>query len=357
MYRAVSITKRCATSAITVVALASLLTSCKGPADASSQRDGWILVTIASARIAPEPRAGVPWDAIDRSAADRDRDSLGAVAQLLDLATGSGIASTVLTAVGAFSARAPSTEVSATAPDPVVEISVHQGITVQRWSSAIVRNSLSPSWEESFFLRPADLGAPGVSFAVYDVESRTEERTEIGRVALSRDALLAAIAGPETQELILEDGALSELRIAISRPNRSQATVVTVRAPLEDGLTRSGVIVPRGAVVHVRASGLGRVGRWACSGDVGPAGHPSPDCLRYNLGPAAARAAAHGSAIVLVGREPTIGAFPIVDLDETGAATGTFIASAGGELLVGVNDRDEDNNSGAFVFDIVVMAP
>lgn len=335
-----------------------LLFGCGQPTTPAARQGGWVLVTVTSARIAPTTNDDEPWDGGEPT--DEDFSSslaLRSLGRILGMDPESMVLRELFSALSVFTRGGTDSDAMANLPDPYVEIGVPEGVALRRWSTGVVRNSLQPVWEEAFFVRPADLGGSGVSLVVYDLEGNRAERTRVGGVTLTREALLEASRQSTARELVLHGESLSELRVTLTNPYPARASRSTVRAPLRSGLTRSGVIVPRGAVVRVDVSGSGTVGQWACTGPVGPAGHTSPDCRSYNLGVAGASSSPHAAPILLIGRDPEIHAFPVSATEGGATGAGTFVAPAAGELIVGVNDRDPGNNSGEYVFELEVIAP
>lgn len=341
-----------------VLVLSTLsLFGCGQPTTPAARQGGWLLVTVTSARIAPT-NDDEPWDG--REPTDEDFSSalaLRSLARILGMDPESMVLRELFSALSAFARGGTDSEAMAHLPDPYVEIGMPEGVVVRRWASGVVRNSLEPQWDESFFVRPADLGGSGVSLVVYDLEGNRAERTRVGSVTLPRETLLDALRESTSRELVLRGESLSELRVTLTNPSPARASRSTVRAPLRSGLVRSGVIVPRRAVVRVRVSGSGTVGQWACTGPVGPAGHTSPDCRSYNLAVSGASGAPHGTPVVLIGRDPEIHAFPVTATTDGATGAGMFVAPAAGELIVGVNDRDPGNDDGDYVFELEVNAP
>ncbi len=335
-----------------MTALSLALVACGGAAPHASSplaRDV-VLVRVESAVIeGVDSTTGQTWDPATRDDSERHDRQVDALSTLLGLA--SPALGALVAVVGALGAPTSPTEASPDLPDVTARISIARGVHVREIHSAVLSNTTHPAWNLAAWVHLDDLAGESLSVSIEDADGNEASITRIGTVRVPLGVLREVATTRSPRTLDLADGDLRRVRVSILPPTEEVLRTQT-HLELRQGLRATGAQVAAGSTVRVRVTGGGRIGGgFSCPPNVGTAG-VSRGCERYSyrgLGQAP-----HGAPFVMLGSERDLDMYSLA-----GPPGACFELTAGssGELVVGVNDTDYDNNRGAFEFDVEIMAP
>jgi hypothetical protein len=317
-----------------------------------------VLVTVDSARIAARAEGTDPWDA--PGDADEGRRTLKALGTMLNIAMPSAG-----TAFSVLSELVPPHEDAAqdSYPDPRVRVRFNEAVGTRTSESDVLVNTIRPMWGYSFYVRLDSLREAGLDVAVVDDDGDGTASPQIGAVNVPRQKLEAVVKTGRLMTVEESNGELEQLMIRLEPVVANDTSGWrSYTLPLSQGFVRTHVGVPEGALVSVRVMGSGTVGGgFRCPATVTPAGIPiggsEGDCRDYNLsGFDTTTGAPHGSGVVLFGTLPGLRAVSLVSGTNSEQCV-RFVAPAYGPLTFAVNDRDFQNDSGAYTFEFSVSPP
>jgi hypothetical protein len=296
-----------------------------------------VQMTVVSAEIQGQMASGTAWDGDDESPIPIPPPLARYLEQHPEIATD-------WLGVPIEDEKLPEHAQASPAPDPVVVIELGDGPVFR---SHAVPRSFTPLWDFSFRFVRGQLGEyPGVPRGAtarihvldYDGPARLEP---IGTAVVPLDGLLTqpvATIGPfgGVTSLVLQTRILP--------PPADPGAVLLeqrVSVPGQGPWVDTGVVLQAGQRVLIRAADQ------ACTGPdlrfcSGPEGQRTAD-TRNNL--PGFSALGHGALVAAVG-----------DVRLAVQRQVAFVAAASGRLLLGVNDRHTENNSGAYEAHIMVYA-
>ncbi len=329
----------------------ALTTSSSRVTHSRARAGAHVLVRVESAVIAgTDPTTGAGWD-LDGSAADaarRERD-VGVLASLLGLAAPAlGV---LVEVVGALGAPDLPRDASPALPDPQISLSVARGISPTNVSSAVLANTTRPAWQTfAAWVRLSDLAGEDLTIGIDDADGADAAVTRIGTGRVSYATLERVAGGDDPEAVVLSDGALTELRVTLA-PAQGLVARTSTRLDLREGLAASELAAPYGATVRVIVRGGGSVGSgFRCPGNVRTEG--TSGCDSYCL--AGLRGARHAVPFLMWGVGSTA---QLVDVSAPEGECREVVAPLPGRIVVGINDSQVGNNSGAFEFTIEVSDP
>ncbi|HEX5661205.1 MAG TPA: C2 domain-containing protein [Polyangiales bacterium] len=244
-------------------------------------------------------------------------------------------------------------------PDTYVNVTLHHDAVSRDLRSSLAPNSLSPNWNYSFYVQLDALREAGLDIAVLDDDGDEGATERVGGIHIPRDLLARVAATGHLQDIDTHADDLASLHVRLEPvPRHAAAATMHYALNLADGLTTTPLRVPEGSRITVHARGQGDVSRgsgFGCTSlpSVSPNGLAEGACRAYNL--QTLQDAPHGSAFALVGMGTAVQTVSLAH--EAGASCVQFEAGASGLLAFGVNDRDTQNNDGAFEFDVRVEPP
>ena len=309
-----------------------------------------VLVTVMSARIASKTGTD-GWDTAEpQDQEKRTAEGLGALLQLVPETAAAGAMLKTLAQLAPV--REPGAD--AAYPDPLVEVTFNWPVATEEARSPLVVNSTSPAWNYAFYVRLDSLRDSGLDIAVFDDDP--ERSTWIGGVNLPRAELEAVASSGSVANLKLADGPLEELLVRVEPVIPAASSMVRrVHLDLSTGMVATDIRVPRGALLSVRTTGDGVLGKVSCADEVTPAGLPDGECKHFNLGASTTTLdAPHGSALAFIGVAPSLEAISLVSDSGESDQCVRFVAPQSGWVVFAVNDRDLGNNRGAFDFELEV---
>lgn len=231
------------------------------------------------------------------------------------------------------------------APDLAVRITAGMGAVYQ---TATAWDTGYHIFRQEFMVPTEAIPAEGLSLSVVDRDGGEVE--VIGAVRLSRQQLVSAITSGQPM-MVLQDpsGGLIRLELVVSASS-SEGEDSTFDIDASDGTVRlRHRPIRAGEVVELSAVGRYQIGshydEW-----LGPTGYPGGGPKSYNFDAEPFKGAAHGAALAIVGDGDAKQGLLVTPC-------ATTISRSGGQLVVGVNDAEPDNNRGSLRFTIRVRPP
>lgn len=301
-----------------------------GPAPA-----GTISIEIGTVRIAAVRANGRPWDTVVAGKKADPCDVTEAVP-----AFGKALSSICKLATDEGAKRVKHDE---SAPDIYVRIKA-AGRTKTIYRTYTARNLYSHDFHSRFVV-PLDAIPAGVDIQVLDDNGdATADEESIGEIHLGR-ARLAEITKQADPVLIEKDGSVEKIVLSITVDDPTN-DMKQIDMNARDGMARvEGLTVDAGQVVEVCAQGRYQVqsGAW-----VDPSGDAEKSDRTLPVEPF--NSARYGAAIALIGHSRMTTAL-------IAAPCGQVVARSGGEIAVGINDRDPADNDGKIRFLVRVSDP
>jgi C2 domain len=302
----------------------------------------WVLVTVLGGRVKERS-----WD---NAVSVNVMPMLGAALGFLNPTLGA-----LARAAAPFT---PSDSTEERLPDTFVNVTLHHDAMSRDLKSSIAPNSLNPNWNYSFYARLDSLRDAGFDITVLDADGDTAAAERVGGIHVPRELLDQVADTGRLRNIDTHDDDLASLHVRLEPvPLHASAATAHYALNLADGLTTTGLRVPEGSRITVRARGQGEISRGgggcASTPEVSPDGLVGDACRSYNL--QTLQQAPHGSAFALVGMGTAIQTVSLAL--PTGGSCVQFDSGTSGLLAFGVNDRDTQNNHGVFEFDVRIEPP
>jgi hypothetical protein len=300
---------------------------------------GYVVLRVDAVRVAGLDPAGATWDGAKSGDTGFGCTVLGTLA---GFATGNMEVASGATALCNSGTSHDEPEQSPTAPDLYVRLRASDAASYESFTA---QDGFYVRFAQDFIVPTAAVTEDGLELMVFDRDGN-------GR---NQDALLGRVIIPREQALDVggrhsfSEAAIEQLDVTILSHDGKPRTV-SVSMPADAGIQSvPDLRVPAGAVISARATGSYRVGSWYDQ-DLTPVGYSGGGPRQYNLPIEPFRAAAHGSGLILVGQRQTMQGASV-------APCGSMMALYGGELRVGINDRDARNNTGMLQFEAQIDPP
>ncbi|RMH40634.1 MAG: carboxypeptidase regulatory-like domain-containing protein [Deltaproteobacteria bacterium] len=315
---------------------------------ATTNDDGWLLLRVDDVRVTPKrPGTNRDWDGPKRERkglCDIAPSAQGAM--LLDAMTTGG-AATAVSILCELGSSDKQEERDPKAPDLMVRLRAGSDVT---YRSFIAPDRYRHSFGYEFLVPIAGIPRDGLRLAVLDQDGDDITGGEvIGSVRLSASALIQA-ADSKDPVLTLSDDGLSRIEIVVSRFDEPAVTRTLDLRTNKGQLPVGRLHVRAGQLVEIRASGVHQVGGWH-DDKLGPEGFRDNKLRSYNLRQEPFNTAPHGAAIARVG---------VVKQAESRLVVRRcvrHIVPYSGNVVVGVNDREPNNNHGTLTFTVTVSLP
>jgi hypothetical protein len=317
------------------------LASCapdRPPAMAGSKVDSPSLV-IRVDDVHVTQRRGGPWDA-----PRPELDFAGAGCELFGATAGGALGGEMVGAKAIpFLCKAIAEPPSGTRPSTLPDIQLRlSGGVGTGYVTDVVRDVDRWSFREQSFVVPLDaIPTDGLLLEVSD-DDWPEGSDLIGAVRLYREELLHAAGGPAFKR----SASFATFELVVTR--YEEAAPQTVNMGANEGTRDARLPIAAGEVVRVTAAGQYQIGG-LYRDTIGPTGYPGGGPQRDNFKQEPLASAPNGAAFVLVGGRKRLASLA--------TPCSAFVSPVGGPLIVGINDADPANNSGAVSYVIERRAP
>jgi len=309
----------------------------------------YVVLRVDTVRVAPQRPNGTSWDDAEPPREDPFCLIVGATAGGVALGYAPQAAPTALGTVTALcKALDPPAQRQHDPTLPDLQVRLSAGMGAPYVTDTIADTTLF-TFAEAFVV-PVDAIPPdGLRLEVVDnddPQSSGAGRAEtIATLRISRDELVGALASPTHMIRRPQAPALLDLELVVT-PYGSTTALATMSA--NEGTKDTHLTAFSGEVLRVRAVGSYHVGSWH-SEELSPAGYPGGGPMRYNWPVEPLASAPHGSAFLLVGRHTRTAHL-------TPGCT-TVLVSHPGPIVLGVNDKEPENNTGSLSFTIERRPP
>jgi hypothetical protein len=324
-------------------ALMGLALGCGGAPEAKSPRERLpenIVLRVDRIDVAPKrPGTDQRWDGPERE----PRSNV--VCSLLALGTNIAYPVSGPHVEALCGALVPQEHRERFAEDPDLRVRLHVGASVML-ESPVARDLASHVFSYEFVVPTAAVPADGLHIEVLDDDGKDGVQS-IGGKRFTLEELAKTYESP-THVAAASDGAVLRLEVVVSAYEPRDMEKRGMRAsagPLPFGNRR----LMAGEIVHLRATGKYKVGKWY-DATLGPEGYSGGSARSYNFEQEPFASAPHAVGIALAGQDDLfVGAVV--------APCVTFTSLYAGELRVGINDREPENNEGEIAFEGFVRAP
>jgi hypothetical protein len=229
--------------------------------------------------------------------------------------------------------------------DPDLRVRLSAGTTV-KLESPVTRDVTSHSFAYAFVVPTSGVPPDGVRVEILDDDAERGAQS-IGVARLTLETLAKAYES-STHVFTTAAGAVLHLEVVVS-PYAPMDIPKRRMLATSDPQPIGARPLVAGEVVHLRADGSYRVGKWY-GASLGPAGYSGDAARRYNIPQEPFASAPHAAGIALAGQDD-------VFLGTLVAPCVTFTSVYAGALRVGINDTEPLNNEGSIAFEGFARAP